>query len=138
MSESTAAGLVGSSRDYECEGRSRACPERVLAHLRLLDGDDGGFAVDRLTHSLQTATRAERAGRPDEYVLCALIHDIGDTLGPYGHSELAAAILKPYVHPGAALDGGKARRIPGVLLLPPPRAWTATFATSTPVIRCMT
>jgi predicted HD phosphohydrolase len=74
-------------------------PDRVLGHLRLLDGDAGGFAVDRLTHSLQTATRAERAGRPDEYVLCALIHDIGDTLAPYGHSELAAAILKPYVHP---------------------------------------
>src|SRR5690349_20782486 len=74
-------------------------PDRVLAHLRLLDGDAGGFAVDRLTHSLQTATRAERAGRSDEYVLCALIHDIGATLAPYGHSELAAAILKPYVHP---------------------------------------
>ncbi len=74
-------------------------PERVLAHLRLLADDAGGFAVDRLTHSLQTATRAERAGRPDEYVLCALIHDIGDTLGPYDHSGVAAAILKPYVHP---------------------------------------
>src|SRR6201986_1820143 len=70
-------------------------PDRVLAHLRLLEGDGGGFAVDRLTHSLQTATRAERAGRPDEYVLCALIHDIGDTLGPYGDAEGAAVILKP-------------------------------------------
>jgi predicted HD phosphohydrolase len=74
-------------------------PDRVLTHLRLLDGDEGGFAVDRLTHSLQTATRAERAGRSDEYVLCALIHDIGDTLGPYAHSEVAAVILKPFVHP---------------------------------------
>ena len=74
-------------------------PERVLAHLQLLGADAGGFAVDRLPHSLQTATRAQRAGRSDEYVLCALIHDIGDTLGPYGHSEVAAAILKPYVHP---------------------------------------
>ncbi len=76
-----------------------ALPPRALAHLRLLSNDHGGFAVDRLTHSLQTATRAERAGRPDEYVLCALLHDIGDTLGPYGHSEVAAAIVKPYVHP---------------------------------------
>ena len=55
-------------------------PERLMAHLRLLDGDFGGFAVDRLTHSLQTAARAERAGRDDEYVVCALLHDIGDTL----------------------------------------------------------
>ena len=29
-----------------------------MTHLRLLDGDYGGFNVDRLTHSLQTATRA--------------------------------------------------------------------------------
>jgi hypothetical protein len=31
---------------------------RVLDHLRLLDGDYGGFPIDRLQHSLQTATRA--------------------------------------------------------------------------------
>jgi predicted HD phosphohydrolase len=69
----------------------------VLDHLRLLDGDFGGFAVDRLTHSLQTAHRAERAGRSDQYVLCALLHDIGDTLGPYDHASIAAAIVKPFV-----------------------------------------
>ena len=72
-------------------------PDRVLAHLRLLDGDAGGFAVDRLEHSLQTATRAYRAGEDDEYVVCALLHDIGDTLGSYNHADVAAAILKPFV-----------------------------------------
>lgn len=72
-------------------------PERLMTHLRLLDGDFGGFAVDRLTHSLQTAARAERAGRDDEYVMCALIHDIGDTLGPANHADIGAAILKPFV-----------------------------------------
>jgi predicted HD phosphohydrolase len=77
----------------------RGLPDRVLAHLRLLGGDFGGFAVDRLTHSLQTATRAERAGRPDEYVLCALLHDIGDTLGPHNHADVAAAIVRPFVEP---------------------------------------
>ena len=60
-------------------------PDRVLAHLRLLDGDFGGFPVDRLQHSLQTATRAHRAGEPEDYVVMALIHDIGDTLGSYAH-----------------------------------------------------
>lgn len=74
-------------------------PDRVLAHLRLLDGECGGFAVDRLTHSLQTAARAERAGRDDAYVLCALLHDIGDTLGSYNHADVAAAIVKPFVSP---------------------------------------
>ncbi len=72
-------------------------PDRVLAHLRLLDGDFGGFPVDRLTHSLQTATRAHRDGRDEEYVVCALLHDIGDTLGTYNHADIPAAILKPFV-----------------------------------------
>jgi len=72
-------------------------PDRVLAHLKLLDGDYGGFAVDRLQHSLQTATRAHRAGEDEEYVVCALIHDIGDTLGSFNHADIAAAVLKPFV-----------------------------------------
>jgi predicted HD phosphohydrolase len=71
--------------------------DRVVAHLRLLDSDFGGFAVDRLTHSLQTATRAYRANRDDDYVACALLHDIGDTLGSYNHADIAAAIVKPFV-----------------------------------------
>lgn len=72
-------------------------PDRVMAHLRLLDGDFGGFKVDRLTHSLQTATRAHRAGKSDDYVACALLHDIGDTLGSANHADIAAAIVKPFV-----------------------------------------
>lgn len=72
-------------------------PDRVLAHLRLLDGDYGGFPIDRLEHSLQTATRAHRDGRDEEYVVMALLHDIGDTLGSYNHPDIAAAILKPFV-----------------------------------------
>ncbi|WP_226018350.1 HD domain-containing protein [Novosphingobium sp. FKTRR1] len=70
---------------------------RVLEHLRLLEGDCGGFAVDRLTHCLQTATRAHRDGRSEDYVVMALIHDIGDVLGAYNHPDIAAAILKPFV-----------------------------------------
>ena len=72
-------------------------PDRVLAHLKLLDGDYGGFPVDRLTHSLQTATLALRDGREEEYIVCALLHDIGDTLGSFNHPDIAAAILKPFV-----------------------------------------
>lgn len=71
--------------------------DRVLTHLKLLDGDYGGFPVDRLTHSLQTATRAYRDGRGETYVVMALLHDIGDTLGSYNHPDVAAAIIKPFV-----------------------------------------
>ncbi len=70
---------------------------RVIDHLRLLDGDYGGFPVDRLQHSIQTASRAHRDGRDEEYVVCALLHDIGDTLGSFNHPDIAAAILKPFV-----------------------------------------
>jgi predicted HD phosphohydrolase len=76
---------------------ARSLPDRVLGHLRLLDGDFGGFPVDRLTHCLQTATLAHRDGRDEEYVCCALLHDIGDTLGSFNHPDIAAAILKPFV-----------------------------------------
>jgi predicted HD phosphohydrolase len=76
---------------------SQRLPDRILAHLQLLDGDYGGFQVDRLTHSLQTATRAHRDGRDEEYVVCALLHDIGDTLGSFNHADIAAAILNPFV-----------------------------------------
>jgi predicted HD phosphohydrolase len=71
--------------------------DRVIGLLRDLQTDHGGFPVDRLEHSLQTATRAERAGRDDEYVFCALIHDIGDTLSPFNHPAIAAGIVKPFV-----------------------------------------
>jgi predicted HD phosphohydrolase len=72
-------------------------PDHVLEQLGYLRNDHGGFPVDRLEHSLQTATRAARDGRDDEYVLCALIHDIGDTLSPFNHPAIGAAILKPFV-----------------------------------------
>jgi predicted HD phosphohydrolase len=76
-----------------------ALPDRVLGHLRLLAGDCGGFAIDRLDHCLQTATRAMRDARDEEYIVCALLHDVGDLLGSHNHSEVSAAILKPFVSP---------------------------------------
>jgi predicted HD phosphohydrolase len=92
----------GSREDYQVIGRHsleffQGLPDRILTHLRILEGDTGGYAVDRLTHSLQTATRAQRDGRDDEYVVCALLHDIGDTLASANHSDLAATILEPFV-----------------------------------------
>jgi hypothetical protein len=75
----------------------RDLPWRLISHLKLLQGDCGGFAIDRLDHSLQTATRAFQDGRDEEYVVCALLHDIGDILGPRNHADIAAAILQPFV-----------------------------------------
>ncbi|WP_293620582.1 HD domain-containing protein [Ponticaulis sp.] len=99
----TFKSFVDSTRDdWMIIGRETAefnkgLADRVLDHLRILRGDYGGFPIDRLEHSLQTATRAHRDGRDEEYVVCALLHDIGDTLGSYNHPDIAAAILKPFV-----------------------------------------
>lgn len=72
-------------------------PDRILAALRRLGESIGGYRVTRLGHSLQSATRAHRAGESEEMVIAALLHDIGDDLAPHAHSELAAAVLRPYV-----------------------------------------
>jgi predicted HD phosphohydrolase len=72
-------------------------PDRILDHMRLLGNDYGGFPVDRLQHSLQTAHLAAEAGEDEEYVVCALLHDIGDILGSANHPDVAAAILEPFV-----------------------------------------
>ncbi|WP_371809065.1 HD domain-containing protein [Acidovorax sp. SRB_24] len=71
--------------------------ERIMKHLMELAGDFAGFPVDRLTHSLQTASLAFDDGRDTEYVVCALLHDIGDTLGSFNHPEYAATLLQPFV-----------------------------------------
>jgi len=70
---------------------------RVLRHLRELEDSFSGYQVDLLEHSLQCATRAYRDNAGEEMVVVALLHDIGDLLAPHNHSEMAAAVLKPYV-----------------------------------------
>ncbi len=92
----------GTKEDYEIVERVQQrfvheIADRVLEHLSLLGGSYGGMLVDRLTHSLQTATRAHRDGRDEEYVVCAVLHDIGDLLASHNHADLAAVILKPFV-----------------------------------------
>ena len=56
-----------------------------------------GFLTDQLTHSLQTATMAERAGADDEMVFASLCHDIGKAISAPNHGAISAEIIKPYV-----------------------------------------
>ena len=95
MTEGTAEDWAIIGKEYRSFAKGVA--DRVLDHLKLLEGDFGGFPVCRLEHSLQTATRAHRDGRDERYVVMALMHDIGDTLGTYNHPDVAAAIIKPFV-----------------------------------------
>ncbi|MDH3634878.1 MAG: HD domain-containing protein [Gammaproteobacteria bacterium] len=72
-------------------------PERIMDSLRKLEHSFSGYKINRLQHSLQGATRAFRASESDEMIIAVLLHDIGDDLAPYSHSEMAAAILRPFV-----------------------------------------
>ncbi|NES77550.1 MULTISPECIES: HD domain-containing protein [unclassified Okeania] len=94
--------LDGTKEDYEliyslAEESTKGLAERILAALEPLKTSFDGYKVTRYEHSLQAATRAYRHGESEEIVVAALLHDIGDELAPYNHSELAAVILQPYV-----------------------------------------
>ena len=71
--------------------------DRILKFISGLTKTLDGYQVNRLEHSLQTATRALNDKASEEMIVAALLHDIGDELAPLNHSEYAAAVLKPYV-----------------------------------------
>lgn len=79
------------------EGMHAALLPNLLQQLDALKGPTFGYRVDRYEHSLQSATRAAAEGADDDLVVAALLHDIGDNLGPSQHAEVAATILQPYL-----------------------------------------
>ncbi|MFT4542594.1 MAG: putative HD phosphohydrolase [Planctomycetota bacterium] len=74
-------------------------PQRLSSLLRMLADDDGAYQISRLEHVLQAATRAERDGADDDWVVGCLLHDVGDVIAPHAHGEVAAEMLRPYVRP---------------------------------------
>ena len=94
----------GTAEDYKILARAEEAyleelPDRLLESLERLRTSFAGYQVTRYEHSLQSATRALRDGRDEEYVVGALLHDIGDELAPYTHGQMVAAILRPYIRP---------------------------------------
>ena len=92
----------GDKEDYDFLTRheieyTKGTAERLLKALVSLDEGLSGYQITRLGHSLQSATRAERDGADIDWVVSALLHDIGDIFAPYNHDEYAAAILRPFV-----------------------------------------
>ncbi len=76
---------------------TKGTADRLLKALVELDESLSGYQITRLGHSLQAATRAERDGADIDWVVSALLHDIGDIFAPYNHDEYAATILRPFV-----------------------------------------
>ena len=92
----------GDKEDYDFLGHheveyAKGTADRLLTALESLDESLSGYQVTRLEHSLQSATRAERDGADIDWIVSALLHDVGDIFAPYNHDEYAAAILRPFV-----------------------------------------
>ncbi len=92
----------GTQADYEVleqleDDHIKGLPDRIMKALAGLSDGLAGYKIDRLQHSLQTATRAEDEGVSIDWIVAALVHDIGDELAPLSHSEFAAVLLKPFV-----------------------------------------
>jgi len=76
--------------------------EHVLRLLRDSAADPSyGYMVNNFRHCLQSATAAMLDGRDEEYVVVALLHDIGFTACPTNHGAFAASLLAPYVSDAA-------------------------------------
>ncbi len=56
-----------------------------------------GYKLTRLDHALQSGTRAYRDGADIDWVVGALLHDIGDGLAPQNHDRFSAEVLRPFV-----------------------------------------
>ena len=91
----------GTDEDFQIlkrvhEGTLQELPDRLFELLDSL-GSDTAYNITRRDHCLQAATRALRDGKDEEYVAVALLHDVGEGLGPFNHGEVIAAILKPFI-----------------------------------------
>lgn len=96
----------GTAEEYEFLDRQLAphmasmraeLPRFVTQLLRDQAGLSLGYRIDRFQHSLQTATRAVRDDADEETIVVALLHDIGDGVGVFNHSEFAASLLRPFI-----------------------------------------
>lgn len=103
MARASFRRMSEATRDDYLEMAGSAAPSRqafadeVLATMAALAGTTPEAPVDRLEHSLQTATRARRDGADEETVVCALLHDMLVPIAPYSHDRAIAALLRPFI-----------------------------------------
>ena len=72
--------------------------DRVMDELRRAgDATLEGYRITRLQHGLQSGTRALRDGADVDWVVGALLHDIGDGLAPQNHDRMSAEVIRPFV-----------------------------------------
>ena len=100
---------AGSFRDASAEdwryvtalGREAIRRDAGRAVLALLESQrhvpKHGWQVNNYEHSLQCATKALRDGQSEEYIVCALLHDVCQDINPYNHDKLAGDTLRYHV-----------------------------------------
>ena len=72
--------------------------ERIIEELtRQGKNTMEGYKITRLDHGLQSATRAYNDGADIDWIVGALLHDIGDGLAPQNHDRFSAEVVRPYV-----------------------------------------
>lgn len=93
----------GSKDDYDLLARLERpfhamTGDRILEELkRQGEATLEGYRITRLTHGLQAATRAENDGADLDWIVGALLHDIGDGLAPQNHDRMSAEIVRPFL-----------------------------------------
>jgi predicted HD phosphohydrolase len=93
----------GTKEDYDLlaekeHGFHAMTADRILDELRR-HGESTleGYRITRLEHGLQSATRARREGADIDWIVGALLHDIGDGLAPQNHDRFSAEVIRPFV-----------------------------------------
>ncbi|MEK6215926.1 MAG: HD domain-containing protein, partial [Boseongicola sp.] len=93
----------GTREDYELlakkeEAYQTMTADRIFDELRRQgQATIEGYQITRLDHGLQTATRADTEGADIDWVVGALLHDIGDGLAPQNHDRFSSEVIRPYV-----------------------------------------
>jgi len=93
----------GTREDYEILAKLEKpflalTADRILTELRQ-SGENTleGYQITRLEHALQSGTRAMRDGADIDWIVGALLHDIGDGLAPQNHDRMSAEVIRPFV-----------------------------------------
>ena len=93
----------GTREDYEILAKLEKpflalTADRILTELRQ-SGETTleGYQITRLEHALQSGTRAMRDGADIDWIVGALLHDIGDGLAPQNHDRMSAEVIRPFV-----------------------------------------
>lgn len=119
LAEMTPDDIKHMNKEFALVASNKLLAERAIKMLTDQKGLALGCQVDLFEHALQTATRCynDTIQRPqkdsadskltpaglsvehEELVVVALLHDIGETLSPINHGEVAAGILRPFISP---------------------------------------